>query len=173
MANKCLPPVKESEGTSVRTEKTSTRKTISRCVALTLTCIIAAMTVLCPVATAASAGGVYVSSALVEVNYDGANETPVSSYFEGATTSNSSLGTVKYVVNDSDEDVEILAIYAVYNKAGYLVKLGIDNYKILAKAKKLLTLTGIDLADYPAEDFTYKVFFWDTNYVPFIDSITY
>ena len=140
----------------------------SRYIVSLLIIMLMAMTILAPNALAASAD-VQVSPVIVDVTYDGETDAVVGSYFGDLKTKNQSLNYLKYVENNSADVLKIVAFYAVYSKSNNkLAKLGSEAFEIPANTKKFIALTGIDLAEYPATGYTYKIFCWGLDFVPFI-----
>jgi hypothetical protein len=105
----------------------------------------------------------------VDITYDGETDAVVGSYFGDLKKQDQSIAFLKYVENNSDSVVKIVAFYAVYHKSSNkLAKVGTEVFDIPANTKTFITLGGIDLEDYPAASHTYKIFCWNVDFVPFI-----
>ncbi|MDR1157383.1 MAG: S8 family serine peptidase [Oscillospiraceae bacterium] len=75
-----------------------------------------------------------------------------------------------HVGNPGGEAVQRLAIFAVYTDGGTLARAEAHTLELTAGTSLSHTFAA-SLADYPAENHTYRVFCWDMSYRPLFDAV--
>lgn len=72
--------------------------------------------------------------------------------------------------NNNPQAVSGRAFAAVYDKKGVLIAVEGKEFNAPSYDKTVINF-NLDLSLYPASDYTYKVFFWDSNLIPLIPEI--
>ena len=77
---------------------------------------------------------------------------------------------VALIANNSDEPLAGNAILAAYNSRGALAYTEVTTVEVAANTAFKLTF-DVNLSDYPAGEYSYAVFYWDTNYAPVFPAV--